>query len=341
MSAPKMCFDRILPSELNRPHRMMNIGGRLRAVFEFRKRWINGSTLKVRFLEGNSDQKAQATEEAELWTQHANLNFEFTDDPDADIRITFDALDGAWSYVGTDATNIPQSQATLNLGFMDGGTSIHEFGHAIGLGHEHQNPDGGIIWNRAEVIRDLTGPPNNWTIGQIEHNVLNKYSTDQVRGTEFDPESIMLYAFPARWTQNTQGTQDNEVLSDKDISFIKSADAYPGRTEPDPVPEAVELDVIDTSGVSADIGQAGEEDLFKFDVEDAGRYTIETDGSTDVYMSLFGPDSQTRKIAEDDDGGTGRNSKIVADLGPGEYFVQIRHWNQSSGTGSYSIRVVR
>ncbi len=342
MSAPKICFDRVLPTELSRPRSLMNIGGRDRAIIQFRKKWPNGSTLKVRFLEGNSDQRAQAMEEATRWTAHANLNFLFVDDPDADIRITFDGSDGAWSYVGTDATNIPQHQATMNLGFLDHGTSSHEFGHAIGLSHEHQNPQGGIIWNEAEVLRDLQGPPNNWTPAQIRHNVLNKYSSDQIRGTQFDPESIMLYAFPARWTQNTQGTQSNDDLSDQDIGFIKGAEGYPGRVgQEDPVIQAVELDVIDTAGVSADIGVPGEEDLFKFTVEDAARHTIETDGQTDVFMSLFGPDSPTRKVAEDDDGGAGRNSKIVADLSPGEYLVQIRHFNRSSGTGSYSIRVTR
>ena len=339
---PNICFDRILPADLHRPQRMMNIGGRLRAVFEFRKRWMNGSTLKVRFLEGNSDQKAQVIEEANRWTVHANLNFDFTDDPGADIRITFDSNDGAWSFLGTDASSIPAHLATLNLGFLDRGTPTHEFGHAIGLGHEHQNPAGGITWNEPEVIRDLSGPPNNWTVDQIRHNVLNKYSNDQVRGTEFDSNSIMLYEFPARWTLNTSGTHGNDDLSDQDIAFIKSADAYPGRTDVgEPSIEAVALDVIDTSGVAANIGQPGEEDVFSFTVENAGRHTIETGGETDVFMSLFGPDSQTQKIAENDDGGIGRNSKIVVDLSPGGYFVQIRHFNQTSGTGSYSIRVVR
>ncbi len=52
MTAPKLCFDKVLPSELNRPLRLMMIGGQLQAVFEFRKRWIIGSTLSVRFMGG-------------------------------------------------------------------------------------------------------------------------------------------------------------------------------------------------------------------------------------------------------------------------------------------------
>ena len=337
MTAPKLCFDKVLPSELNRPIRMMMIGGQLQAVFEFRKRWIIGSTLSVRFMEGTQAEQDLVIQQANLWTQHANLNFDFNNAPDADIRITFDQTDGAWSYVGTDAEQIPQNQATMNLGFLDGGTAIHEFGHAIGLGHEHQNPQGGIQWNEAEVIRDLSGPPNNWTEAQIRHNVLNKYSQDQVKGTDFDADSIMLYGFPDRWTLNNAGTHGNSSLSDLDEAFIQSAVAYPGRGEPST--DAVELDVIVTTGTEAAIGVAGEEDVFTFNVINDGRHAIETSGDTDVVMKLFGPDSQTLLVAEDDDGGEDTNSQIVADLSSGKYFVQIRHYNQMGGTGSYRIRV--
>ena len=67
----------------------------------------------------------------------------------------------------------------MNLGFLDGGTAGHEFGHAIGLAHEHQNPAGGIEWNEARVIQDLSGPPNNWDEAQIRHNVLKKYEVKE------------------------------------------------------------------------------------------------------------------------------------------------------------------
>ncbi len=332
----RICFDRLLPRDTNRPQRTIYLGeGRASAVFLFRKMWITGSTLRVRFIGGTSEQIAIAKQQAQWWSDHANLTFSFSDDVDAEIRVSFDPNDGAWSYIGTDALDIPHNQATMNLGFFEGGTAAHEFGHAIGLAHEHQNPDGGIEWNEAVVIRSLGGPPNNWPEQQARHNVLNKYSADQIRGSEFDPDSIMLYFFPDNWVLNGSGTKANSVLSDQDKAFIASTQAYPGRKNDD----IIELSETQTEAVAANIGEPGEEDLFKFVVTEDGRRTIETGGQTDLVMKLFGPDSQTRLIAEDDDGGQGLNSKIVADLMPGEYFVQIRHYNSNQGIGEYTIRL--
>jgi len=334
MARARVCIDRVPPQEVFRPQRTMRRGKVLRAVFEFRKMWINGSMLRVRFLAGTSAQQALAKEQARWWTEHANLKFEFDNSPDAEIRIAFDPEDGAWSYVGTDCRKVAQDEPTMNLGFLDGGTAGHEFGHAIGLGHEHQNPSGGIQWNEEVVIRDLSGPPNSWTEAQIRHNVIEKYRTAQIKGTQFDPASIMLYFFPDSWVKSGKGTTANEVLSGVDKAFIASAEAYP-RARVD----AIDLRVNASTATKAAIGMPGEEDVFRFAVKKTGRHVMRTGGKTDMVMKLFGPDAATTLLAEDDDSGVGLNARIVADLVPGQYFLQVRHYNLSRGTGSYTVRV--
>ena len=228
----------------------------------------------------------------------------------------------------------------MNLGFLDGGTAAHEFGHALGLGHEHQSPFGGIEWNEEVVIRDLGGPPNFWTPEQVRHNVLEKYEVNQfLRGTEFDPDSIMLYFFPASWTLNGIATKANDVLSVIDKQFIAGAKMYPKTNTAPTVDTAIPLTINAGKRTQAAIGKFGEEDLYRFKVVDQGRYIIDTAGPTDVVMKLFGPNKPTLLIASDDDSGYAYNARIAVDLIPGDYWAQVRHYNTETGVGNYSIKV--
>lgn len=340
---PRICFDRILPSDLrrlNRPEFAPTTRGAetARAALFRAKKWPVGATLKVRFLGGTSTQQDIARQFAPMWSEFANLKLNFTNTANAEIRITFDDDLGAWSYIGTDALRIPQNTATMNLGWQDKAVVLHEFGHAFGLIHEHQNPLGGIQWNREAVIRDLSGPPNNWDLETIERNIFQTYNSDQLNGTQLDKFSIMMYRIPASWTTNGFSTAFNEDLSTTDKSFIGSAENYPFDV-PDP---SMALTVNEIVAQSASIGQAGEQDLYHFTAVTPGVYTIETDGPTDLIMSLYGPDSKTALLAEDDDSGQGRNARIVINITTaGKYYVQVRHYNLNSGTGDYRIMVSR
>ena len=335
---PKVCIDRVLPREIMR-HRptMRGPAGRVRAIAPIGKTWMNGSTLRVRFMGGGSGERAVARDQADWWTKVANLKFEFNDASDAEIRIVFDTNDGAWSYVGTDCRDIPFNQPTMNLGFLDGGTAAHEFGHAIGLDHEHQNPAGGIQWNEEVVIREMAKSPNFWNAAETRQNILRKYRADQVNGTAFDPDSIMLYFFPADWTLNGIGTKQNDVLSAMDKMFVAGAKMYPraGAT----VSQATLLQVNAKRRTAAAIGRMGEEDLFRFSAASDASYVIDTRGPTDVVMKLFGPNSETALIAEDDDSGIDANARIAASLVKGDYYLQLRHYNRASGMGNYTIKV--
>lgn len=333
----KVCFDRVLPSELARPlaGRMLSMSiGRTRAAFQIAKLWPNGSTIRIRFLGGTPQQQDLVKQHAVEWAQHANLQFEFVASGSAQVRIAF-ADDGAWSYVGTDALGIPANQPTMNFGWLDQGVVQHEFGHMLGMIHEHQNPrDNPIQWNRPVVDAALGGPPNNWDQDTIDHNMYAKYDVNQINGSEFDSDSVMLYSFPANWTTNGFHTAPNDALSELDKAFARHV--YPGRDTG--VPEVVELPVIE-GATQADIGRPGEEDLFKFNATTQGRYTIETEGMTDVVMTLYSPAGIA--VAQDDDGGVDRNARISTQLSPGMHTVQVRHYNSSNGTGSYGIKVVK
>lgn len=310
-----------------------------RAIAPISSVWPNGTTLNISFIGGTAQERQTVEQIAKQWENFANLRLVFGSAPQSQLRVAFVQDGRSWSYMGTDNLNIPALAPTMNFGWpLEEGTILHEFGHALGLAHEHQSPLGGLLWNEPVVLRELAGPPNGWDEETIRFNVLDKYQANQIRGTAFDPQSIMLYAFPARWTTNGVSTSENNALSATDKSFVGGPTMYPkpagGGTG------AVDLTVAENAGVEGEIGKVGEVDLYKFTAKTTGTYTIETEGPTDVFMRLFGPNNQTSLVAEDDDSGSDRNARIIRQLSPGDYFVQVRHFSPTE-KGKYRIRVSR
>ena len=206
------------------------------------KKWDNGRKLNVAFLDGSATQRQKAQKYAESWMQFANITFAFGSSASAEIRISFVADDGSWSAVGTDSLSkpdFPQGKPTMNFGWLRDGTDeeewrrvvTHEFGHALGAIHEHQNPSGGIKWNVPAVLRYFSGPPNNWSPQEIHNNILDKYSIKQLNATKFDPASIMLYAFPPQLIIGGGGTPNNTKLSAGDKKFIAVMYQKPGKAK--------------------------------------------------------------------------------------------------------------
>lgn len=86
------------------------------------------------------------------------------------------------------------------------------------------------------------------------------------------------------------------------------------------------------------IEQSKESDLYTFDVAKKGEYIIETSGSSDTFISLFGPNSSNNLIAQDDDSGPGVLSHMHLSLAVGKYFVRVR-LSSPCCPGTYGIKV--
>jgi hypothetical protein len=298
--------------------------------------WNSGKTLRVRFLDGDPRVQAKVEQVAHEWSLYANIKFVFGTDPNAEIRISFTADPGSWSYIGQDALNIPKSEPTMNYGWLKLNTDdqeyervvLHEFGHALGCIHEHQNPATNIPWNKPAVYRYYAGL--GWDKATVDHNLFETYSADHTQFTKFDTQSIMLYPIPKELTDGVFEIGWNTALSVTDKAYI--AGIYPLMGQVGTVLQ------VGGEPFQAELHQGGEIHLYRFQVTSSGNYTVETSGRTDVIMSLFGPDDRTHKLAEDDDSGVGLNARITATLEPATYFVEVRHYRKG-GRGKYSISV--
>lgn len=218
---PHLCIDKELSDETHRTE----------AAIYTSKQWQTGQTIRIKFLNGDATLQTRVKNAAAGWLQYANVKFQYvTASETADIRIAFkfNGDPGSWSYIGTDCQRINQSQATMNFGWFTSSssdteirrTTLHEFGHALGLIHEQSSPAASINWNKEAVYSYYTGAPNYWTRQDVDNNVFAKVSASVTNYTAFDPQSIMQYAVPAAFTTDGVSIGNNTVLSETDKYFI-------------------------------------------------------------------------------------------------------------------------
>jgi hypothetical protein len=197
--------------------------------------WERGQTLRVRFIGGSDALRARVKRYAEEWRPHGNVRFDWIGDSSpAEIRISFAQTNASWSYIGRDALLMPANEATMNFGWFTDDTSdeevrrttLHEFGHVLGLIHEHQSPVAGIQWDRPKVY-EWYSKNLGWDQATVDANVLTKLSASSTNYTVYDPTSIMQYPVPASLTLDGREIGWNKELSRMDKAGIRAWYPFP------------------------------------------------------------------------------------------------------------------
>lgn len=200
--------------------------------------WVTGQNISIKFLNGDAYVQNKVKQIANQWTSYANIKFIWVEsNQPADIKIAFNwkGDTGSWSIIGKYAVNFAQDEPTMNYGSLDKNTKdidmvfnhlvLHEFGHALGLGHEHQNPATTIQWNKPVVYAEYA--KSGWDAAKVDFNILNPVPVSQADYTFFDENSIMLYSFPASFTLNNYSALYKIILSDEDKTSIGTIYPFP------------------------------------------------------------------------------------------------------------------
>jgi serralysin len=189
------------------------------------KFWPAGKVLKVKFLNGSATLQNKVLNYAKTWSNHADVTFIKVLAGNAEIRVRFGNI-GHNSYVGTDNLLIAQNLQTMNFQLTDNSSesdvrrvALHEFGHALGLNHEHQNPFANISWDKPKVYAYYAAN-QGWSQQMVDAQVLNKQAFETTQHTNLDPQSIMSYSIPASLTTNGFSIPWNTELSAVDKEFI-------------------------------------------------------------------------------------------------------------------------
>lgn len=212
-----------------------------RAIFLKGFTWGVGSILRVYFMNGTKSQhELVRTTITDQLVPFTNLVFTWSDVDstinayNSIVRVTFDKV-GSWSVIGTYCLQVSPTKPTTNFEWLDEAVILHEFGHVVGMVHEHMNPNNScLLWNKEVVYSIYGGAPNYWSRSQVDSQVFKTYSKEQINGSSYDPLSIMHYALDSKMLCNPCNVnlyEPNTRLSKNDKIWLSTVYPYEGGTK--------------------------------------------------------------------------------------------------------------
>ncbi|MFB3304437.1 M12 family metallopeptidase [Pseudomonas sp. AMR01] len=196
-----------------------------RSVANLPHKWPDG-VITVALDLRNAKSEALVVDAIREWAHHTpSLRFQIVEGRQGDIRISDDErLEGNWSYIGTHAKQADKNQPTMHLDRTDDSTAfrsivLHEFGHALGLMHEHQHPENTVDWNTPAVFHEYASEsvPDDY----IHEQYLDVFSGDGLQVTPYDQRSVMHYHVPAHVRNSGQTIPENTHLSQGDQEAVR------------------------------------------------------------------------------------------------------------------------
>ncbi|MBI6899096.1 hypothetical protein JET64_20030 [Pseudomonas putida] len=209
-----------------------------RSVADHSVFWRPGQTLRISFIGTPCPWlKKSIFKTACQWLKYANLKFELLDNDvdEAEIRIQTDVQEGvSFSFLGTQAQDVDGPTMALGSKLSDPlfeSLVLHEFGHALGMEHEHQHPQANIPWDLdavrkllAAVLADEASSPDELA-DLIEEDLAIQFLPLPDNGDllilPYDRRSIMHYRIRQKLTHHAFKRSHNLKISKKDKRFMR------------------------------------------------------------------------------------------------------------------------
>ena len=218
----------------------------VRGVADLLRLWPANSELQLCFWDGDDELRKLFVDVIQRWLPGTSIQVDYGPAPryrdcsptsPSDIRVAF-KLGGNWSFVGTESLTYNRTSASLNIGDAAMGSladldraalegvMLHEFGHALGLQHEHQSPEAHCneefdypkIYQYAAAVW-------GWSKEKVDKNMKALAAGPRWLTTPYDPHSVMHYYFKDwMFKQGSAATcfvGHNQVLSATDKELIR------------------------------------------------------------------------------------------------------------------------
>ncbi|MDD5219560.1 MAG: PPC domain-containing protein [Candidatus Bipolaricaulis sp.] len=144
--------------------------------------------------------------------------------------------------------------------------------------------------------------------------------------------------FLAVWAYESSTVPSYEIWIEATVSSSYTADpSCPPEVEPNDTTGRAD-DLTTSGGVACRSGSVlpvGDVDVYSLDFASATRIAIETDSDGDTVLRLY--DAEGDLLAEDDDGGEGKASRIVGTAQAGRYYVTVREYGDDAVIPSYRV----
>lgn len=185
-------------------------------------------------MDGKLEQKESVKEIAKIWSLFANIEFDFYDyknfkEWDVLKKAHFLQTSAKVSFFGSINQSVIGQRvggisASMTLPAVTGDVVadrrvvLHEFGHLLGLGHEHQNAKSGGLFRKdmkAQLCKDFH-------LDEIDCStqILGEVSESEAILSDYDEKSIMHYEFHGKYLKKGEDIEGPTFLSRSDAYYI-------------------------------------------------------------------------------------------------------------------------